>query len=130
MARPPIPMSKGDRFGRLTVLADRVDREKTVRVACDCGSPPKTVSVVELRRRTNPLRSCGCLAREAWSNLRYGTSNPGERNGSAKLTKREVRAIRRRLAAGETERAAAKLYGISHAQVHRIRRGESWGHVR
>jgi transcriptional regulator with XRE-family HTH domain len=40
-----------------------------------------------------------------------------------------VLAIRRRLAAGERQRAVAKRYGISRSQLQRIWRGENWSHV-
>lgn len=130
MPRPPISVPAGTRFGRLVVVADRDGRDPEALVRCDCGSPPKLVPVSELRRRKNPLRSCGCGREDGRANLRFGTSMPGERNPSAKLTARKVCWIRRRLAAGERQRAIAERYGISLTQVRRIARGESWGHVR
>lgn len=129
MPRPPIPVLRGERFGRLTVVADRDGKAPRVWVRCDSGSPAKLVPVGELRRRTNPLRSCGCWAREVGPNNLPITSLPGERNPAAKLTRRRVLAIRRRLAAGERQRAVAKRYGISRSQLQRIWRGESWRHV-
>jgi predicted XRE-type DNA-binding protein len=62
--RPPVLVRKGERYGRLTVIADRQGKEPTVLVRCDCGSPPKRVPVSELRRASGPLRSCGCAGRE------------------------------------------------------------------
>lgn len=67
MARPPIPVLAGDRFGRLTVIRDRDGKDPKVLVACECGSPPKAVYVSELRRRSNPLRSCGCGSEIGWA---------------------------------------------------------------
>ena len=130
MPRPPVPVRRGERYGRLVVLADREGDERRVLVSCDCGSPPKRVRVWELRRQKNPLRSCGCYGREVGdANLRPGSSNPGERNGSAKLTARKVRSIRGRLAAGESPGAVRRRYGISRTQIARIARRESWADV-
>jgi Helix-turn-helix domain of resolvase len=129
MPRPPIPVRAGERYGRLTVIADREGKSPRVWLRCDCGSPAKLVPVGELQRRTEPLRSCGCATREAVRRNVPRTSLPGERNPAAKLTRRRVRAIRRRLAAGEPQRVVAKRFGISRSQLQRIWRGESWTHV-
>ena len=51
---------------------------------------------------------------------------PGERNPAAKLTKRQVAAIRRRLARGESQRSVARRFSVSASQVGRIATGESW----
>jgi GIY-YIG catalytic domain len=50
----------------------------------------------------------------------------GEQQGSAKLTEKEVRAIR---SASESTRVIAKQFGVSQQQVSRIRRHEAWAHV-
>lgn len=50
----------------------------------------------------------------------------GERHPQAKLTDTEVRAIR---AALGTQREIAARYGVSHATVGMIQRGEIWAHV-
>ena len=48
-------------------------------------------------------------------------------NGRAVLTETRVREIR---TATDTHRAIAKIYGISHANVGRIKRGEIWKHLK
>lgn len=50
---------------------------------------------------------------------------PGSKNGAAKLTDDEVFQIRKRLE-HETGRKLAQEYGISEAQVSRIKLGKSW----
>lgn len=73
------------------------------------------------------------------SNLRYDTraANMGEaaerdrtafgdRNGMAKLSDELVAAIRTDLAAGVTGKDAAQRYGMSKAQISRIRTGKAW----
>jgi hypothetical protein len=58
--------------------------------------------------------------------LRDGTLPRGTRNGRAKLTKDDVRAIRGASAAGASQRKLARLHGVSHAVIGRIVRRESW----
>lgn len=60
----PQSMKSGDRFGRLTVLAEAPPdshRARQYECRCDCGNK-KTVAASRLRQGT--VRSCGCLARE------------------------------------------------------------------
>lgn len=63
MTKPvPAPVNPGDRFGRLTILSMAPGRTPggnlLVNVRCDCGSPPKTVILTEVR--TGRRTSCGC----------------------------------------------------------------------
>jgi hypothetical protein len=60
---------------------------------------------------------------------RHGTTARGERNGWAKLTAADVAEIRRRSAAGETQEALGKAFGVRHASIGRILRGQTWCHV-
>ncbi len=50
----------------------------------------------------------------------------GEKNGSARLTIEEVEQIRRRLMAGESQRALGRAFGVNKRTIGRIRRGFSW----
>lgn len=62
---------EGDRFGRLTVLRDRVGAEVRLPCRCDCGTEV-TPRVGDLGSSTN---SCGCLKRgQDNSNWRGGKS--------------------------------------------------------
>jgi hypothetical protein len=53
----------------------------------------------------------------------HGTSQGGERNGSAKLTQLQVAEIR---ASKLGSRRLAPIYGVSDAHIRNIRRGDTW----
>ena len=59
-------MNIGDKFGKLTVVSERFQRNVGsgvyfVRCACECGSGEKEYRCTSLNSRTRPTRSCGCL---------------------------------------------------------------------
>lgn len=58
-----------------------------------------------------------------------GRSNRGARNGSAVLTLKIVREIRRRHALGESQVSLARWSGVSQSQVSRVIHGKRWSHV-
>lgn len=47
-----------------------------------------------------------------------------------KLTENEVLLIKRKLKRGSTLRSLAKQFGVSDMQIHRIKTGENWSHVK
>ena len=54
----------------------------------------------------------------------------GERNGGARLTAKQVRAIRRRYARGGVSQVAlAETYGVTSVAVHFIVRRKTWTHL-
>lgn len=53
----------------------------------------------------------------------------GERNHKATLTEADVRAVRARLAAGETGAAIARSLGVLPGCVSKIKHGRSWAHL-
>jgi DNA-binding transcriptional regulator YiaG len=53
----------------------------------------------------------------------------GERQHLAKLTEDSVRAIRERLAAGESSAALARAYGVSKATIGQIKGHRTWRHL-
>lgn len=53
----------------------------------------------------------------------------GIRNAKSKLSDADVIEIRRRAAAGETNKAIAKDYGIAPSQISRIHTRKTWGHL-
>jgi hypothetical protein len=53
----------------------------------------------------------------------------GEAHGRSKLTAADVQAIRRRHAAGETQRAIAADYNIAFQSVCKIIKRQKWSHV-
>jgi hypothetical protein len=62
--------------------------------------------------------------------VRHGTSNRGERSASAKLTERDVRAIRAEYAAGGLIQAEiGARYGVSNVQVSNIVNRKKWAHL-
>lgn len=61
--------------------------------------------------------------------LIHGTRPQGETHGCAKLSASEAREVRASALAGEPQRAIAARFGVHQAQVHRIVRGKSWGHL-
>lgn len=61
--------------------------------------------------------------------VRDGTSNRGERCGSAKLTEQIVIECRRRFAAGETQVALAAEFGVDQSVISDAVRGTTWGHL-
>jgi len=61
--------------------------------------------------------------------LIHGTLLQGERVGNAKLTGASVLEIRRRAAAGESQRAIAASFGITQSYVSMIRRRTVWAHL-
>ncbi len=69
----------------------------------------------------------GTYAENQADRLRDGTDNRGERNGIAKLTANEVRAIRERAASGQSQQAIADDLGITQSNVSAIVLGKSWG---
>lgn len=60
----------------------------------------------------------------------HGTVNRGQANGNADLTEDQVRGVRRRAAAGESQRSIANSLGIQQSTVSKIVRRERWGWVK
>lgn len=50
--------------------------------------------------------------------------------GNAKLSEAEVLAIKKRLKKGDTLRKLARRFHVTDMQIHRIKTGENWGHVK
>lgn len=61
--------------------------------------------------------------------LKHGTLLTGEKNPAAKLTEAQVREIKRRRKAGETNGALAAEFGVSYHTVSGIARGVIWAHI-
>tara|TARA_R110000796_G_scaffold14526_6_gene47528 strand:+ start:1099 stop:1572 length:474 start_codon:yes stop_codon:yes gene_type:complete len=59
-----------------------------------------------------------------------GRQAKGEANGRSKLTEADIPAIMAQHATGATMRAIARDFGVSHAVISSIIRGESWTHVK
>ncbi len=76
--------------------------------------------------RLSNLRWDTASANQGHDRRVHGTSNDGERNGSAKLSIPQVRAIRRRLAAGDTQRSIAADFAVSRTAIQQIGAGSRW----
>lgn len=60
-------------------------------------------------------------------NVRWATAEEQARNRStSKLTLESVAHIRRRLQAGEPQRAVARAFGVSHGLISHISTGRTW----
>jgi hypothetical protein len=55
--------------------------------------------------------------------------DPNANTTQAKITEAQVRAIKKRLATGETAKSIAQHFPISHYAIWDIRSGKTWGHV-
>lgn len=53
-------------------------------------------------------------------------SRPGEKNGSAKLTREQVLHVRELYAAGHRQVDLAAQFGVGQSQISKITRGDSW----
>ena len=53
----------------------------------------------------------------------------GERNGSATLTEKEIRAMREMYSTGTKQVAIASFFGITQGHVSQIVTGKRWKHV-
>lgn len=53
----------------------------------------------------------------------------GGRHYKAKMTEDDVRAIKRRIAGGESTKAIADTYGVTLACISHIKAGRTWAHV-
>lgn len=60
---------------------------------------------------------------------KHGRTAKGSRNGSAKLTEKDVRKIKRLLFFGKPTATIASLFSITRENVNLIRSGKAWRHV-
>jgi len=113
-----------------------VERSKYVhKLIAHAYLPPKTDGV-ELRHldgdKTNnkPLNLVwGTQKDNAEDRDRHGRTAWGERQGAAKLTAKDVRSIRKRLARGETHKEIADRFSVCIATVGHIKSGRNWGRL-
>ncbi len=61
--------------------------------------------------------------------LRHGTSNRGERNGSAKLKEIDILEIRKQRGEGKTCYSIAQLFNVSITAIYNILSGRSWKNI-
>ena len=94
------------------------------------GAPPAGHEVRHLdgnpSNNTPSNLAWGTSAENESDKVAHGTSNRGERCGTAKLTEGEVRQIRGLLAAGETQQSIADRFGVHQMTVSRIGSRRLW----
>jgi hypothetical protein len=90
----------------------------------------------EFDRRLDVLHECDNPRCVRPSHLFLGTEHDNMmdmarkgRHGSAKLSKEQVRDVRRRVAAGESQRSVARDLGVSPAAICNLLKGKSYAHV-
>lgn len=92
------------------------------------GARPKgmTCSHLNGNRKDNRLDNLiyESLADNIKRKIEHGTENFGEKNGSAKLTSKDVDEIRRDVKS--THKKLAEKYSVSFQQISRVRRGDNW----
>jgi hypothetical protein len=71
----------------------------------------------------------GTNAENSYDMVTKGRSLQGEMHHNSKLTEEDVRMIRQRLDAGETQTTIAKDYAVNQTLIGFIARGVAWKHV-
>ena len=71
----------------------------------------------------------GTLSENQRDRIRHGTSNLGENNGCAKLTKDDVKTIRVRVANGETHQSISNDFNVHAGTISQIARRVTWKHI-
>jgi hypothetical protein len=92
-------------------------------LVCHHCDNPECVNPLHLFLGTVKDNSVDMVRKGRWK----GVDQRGERNGAAKLSDAQVARIRDQIRAGLTNTAIAKLYGVTHQLISRIRRGRAWG---
>jgi hypothetical protein len=91
-----------------------------------CDNPqcvnPRHLSLGTQKQNMEDMASRGRASRQ-------GYSNPGMKNGQAKLMDSQVAYIKLLLAHGYGTREIGRWYETSHATIDSIRKGETWRHV-
>lgn len=65
------------------------------------------------------------IVRGRWA----GGNNTGSKNPISKLVESDIVAIRGYFSAGINNKQIAKIYGVTHQMISKIRRGHFWKHV-
>jgi len=97
------------------------------------GPPPAGMSTSHL----NGHKADNRLKNICWESMKdncrrkhaHGTAQIGERNAHAKLTDKDILAIRDRHLRGETQESIAKYFGVTRPNIGYIIRRETWRHI-
>ncbi len=105
------------------------------RVAYELSHGPIAPGYLILHRCDNPICTRpshlkpGTFNQNGADAMLKGRSAKGERNGNAKLTEKQVRAIHAALSTGVMVKDLCAAHEIDPKTIWRIRRGISWRHV-
>lgn len=95
----------------------------TFRGPCPLGQEIRHKNGKQSNNRATNL-SYGTKVQNAADKIRHGTTNRGERCGTSKLTKRQIKKIR---LSSERSSVIAGQYGVSARHIRKIRSGAAWG---
>ena len=83
------------------------------------------------RRCINPLHlSWKTAAENAADRIRDGSAAYGQRNGSSKLTVKQVKRIRSLADAGKTYTQISKSFSVHESTIRRVAHGQLWPHLK
>jgi group I intron endonuclease len=92
------------------------------------------VAMKEAQKRPGVREKVASAAARYWAQPgtreEFGERSRGEKNVNAKLTEDAVCDIRKRLAAGESLRTIADVYGVAPTNISAIKDGLTWKHVK
>jgi hypothetical protein len=132
------PFIRADGYPMYMLRVDgRTVHRKAHQLVVEAFIGPAPFPKSEVRHWPDPTKS-----NNHYTNLRWGTSRDnkqdaiahgtfpmGERHRNARLTERDVMAIRARYAAGETQRAIGADYDMRQNNISRIVNGVRWARV-
>lgn len=117
------PIFGTNRSPKLAYLLTRGTIPKGLQVLHSCDNR-RCCNPLHLRLGTHQENMRDMVTRGRESH--YGVSQPGEINGSSKLTKEQVKSI---LKDTRTLKLISKDYGISKVRISQIKRKLAWKHV-
>jgi len=107
-------------------------------MALDCFKPEYNVcltagSPLGYRHTAKAKKAIGLASRgrslSQAGRLKVSLAQRGENSTSAKLTESDIRFIRQRLEAGETQKSMVELFGVSYTTIFDIKNRKTWKHI-
>ncbi len=131
------PSKTDDGYSRVKLYKNGVSKTASVhRLVALAYLPPPLPGQTEVRhKKGDPSKNTkddlewGTMTENQRDRVRHGTSNTGQKNGKATSSDEEIRQIKLRLKAGETQASLAKEFGTSYIKMYQIANGKTWAHV-